>query len=152
MVFTKKAENQEQSKTETINFPINGRSVAPIRVIAGPDYIEERNIFALGTAKSEAGLKKSFVLAIKNEDAANIEIKVGKVSPAPAEGALKVTITELKVLPKQKMFSVTLESPAGTAPSEFGGAYGKDFAKIVLETNMESAPQFPMFIKFRISE
>jgi len=152
MVFTKKAENQEQTKTETINFPINGRSVAPIRVIAGPDYIEERNIFALGTAKSEAGLKKSFVLAIKNEDAANIEIKVGKVSPAPAEGALKVTITELKVLPKQKMFSVTLEIPAGTAPIEFGGAFGKDFAKIVLETNMESAPQFPMFIKFRISE
>ena len=151
MVFNKKSD-KEDAKEETMNFPINGRSVAPIRVIAGPDYNEERNIFDLRTAKSVDGLKKSFVIAIKNEEAANIEIKLGKISPPAAEGALKVTITELKVSPKQKMFSVTLEIPAGTPPVEFAGAYGKDFAKIVLETNMESAPQFPMFIKFRISE
>lgn len=151
MVFNKKSD-KEDAKEETMNFPINGRSVAPIRVIAGPDYSEERNIFDLRTAKSVDGLKKSFVIAIKNEEAANIEIKLGKISPPTAEGALKVTITELKVSPKQKMFSVMLEIPAGTPPVEFAGAYGKDFAKIVLETNMESAPQFPMFIKFRISE
>ena len=151
MVFNKKSD-KEDGKDEAINFPINGRSVAPIRVIAGPDYNEEKNIFDLRTAKSEVGLKKSFVIAIKNDEAKNIEIKLGKVSPAKAEGALKVTITELKVSPKQKMFSVTLEIAPGTPPVEFAGAYGKDFAKIVLETNMESAPQFPMFIKFRISE
>ena len=152
MVFTKTADNQEQTKAETINFPINGRSVAPIRVIAGPDYNEEKNVFDLWTAKSVDGIKKSFVLAIKNEEAPNIEIKLGKISPKDAEEALKVTITELKVSPKQKMFSVTLEIAPGTPPVEFAGAYGKDFVKIVLETNMESAPQFPMFIKFRISE
>ncbi len=151
MVFHKKSD-KEDVKEETMNFPINGRSVAPIRVIAGPDYNEERNIFDLKSAKSVDGLKKSFVIAIKNEEAANIEIKLGKISPKDAEEALKVTITELKVSPKQKMFSVTLEIPAGTPPIELAGAYGKDFAKIVLETNMESAPQFPMFIKFRISE
>ncbi len=151
MVFNKKSD-KEDGKDEAINFPINGRSVAPIRVIAGPDYNEEKNIFDLRTAKSEVGLKKSFVIAIKNDEAANIEIKLGKVTPAKAEGALKVTITELKVSPKQKMFSVTLEIAPGTPPVEFAGAYGKDFVKIVLETNMESAPQFPMFIKFRISE
>ena len=151
MVFVKKSE-KEDAKEETINFPIIGRSVAPIRVIAGPDYNEEKNIFDLSTAKSVDGLKKSFVIAIKNEEAPNIEIKLGKISPAKAEEALKVTIAELKVSPKQKMFSITLEIPAGTPPLEFAGAYGKDFAKIVLETNMESAPQFPMFIKFRISE
>ena len=151
MVFNKKSD-KEDGKDEAINFPINGRSVAPIRVIAGPDYNEEKNIFDLRTAKSEVGLKKSFVIAIKNDEAANIEIKLGKITPAKAEGALKVTITELKVSPKQKMFSVTLEIAPGTPPVEFAGAYGKDFVKIVLETNMESAPQFPMFIKFRISE
>ncbi len=151
MVFVKKSE-KEDAKEETINFPIIGRSVAPIRVIAGPDYSEEKNIFDLSTAKSVDGLKKSFVIAIKNEEAPNIEIKLGKISPAKAEEVLKVTIAELKVSPKQKMFSITLEIPAGTPPLEFAGAYGKDFAKIVLETNMESAPQFPMFIKFRISE
>ena len=137
---------------DSISFPIQGRSVSPIRVIAGPDYNEEKNVFVLGTAKSEEGLKKSFVLAVKNDGAGDIQLKVSRVVPPAAEGALRVTIAEVKVTPKQKMYSVTLEVPAGTPPIEFAGAFAKDFAKIVLETNMESAPQFPMYIKFRILE
>ena len=152
MVFYKKAE-KENGKDEIINFPMQGRCVSPIRVVAGPDYNEERNTFSLGSAKSTDGLKKSFVLAVKTDDPDAFQIKVSKVSPVEAENALKVTISELKGLStKQKMFSVTLEIPPGTAPVEFAGTYGKNFARIVLESNMESAPQFPMYIKFRIME
>ncbi len=151
MIFGKKPDRPDGLE-ETINFPVQGRSVSPIRVIAGPDYSEEKNVFVLGIAKSEEGLKKSFVLAVKNEDAGDIQLKVAKVIPAAAAGVLKVTIAEVKVTPKQKMYSVTLEIPPGTPPVEFAGAFAKDFAKIVLETNMESAPQFPMYIKFRILE
>jgi len=151
VVFNRKSAS-EDSKVEPINFPIQGRSVSAIRVIGGPDYNEERNILSLGTASTKVGLKKSFVLAIKNEDAKDLQIHVGKVTPEKAESALKVSVAEVKSASKQKMFSVTLEIPPGGAPVECGGTHGKDFAKIVLETNMESAPQFPMFIKFRISE
>ncbi len=152
IVFYKKSEKQD-GKEELINFPVQGRCVSPIRVIAGPDYNEERNIFSLGSATSEAGLKKSFVLAVKTEAPDAIQIKLEKITPEAAEKALKVTISELKGLStKQKMFSVTLEIPPGTPPVEFAGTYGKNFARIVLESNMESAPQFPMYIKFRISE
>ena len=150
MVFNKKSD-QPIAQELQINLPIQGRCVSPIRVIAGNDFNEERNIFDLGSAKSSVGLKKSFVLAIKDEQASAIEVKLESIMPG-AEGKLKVTVAELKSTQKQKMFSVTLEVAPGTAPIEFAGAYGKDFAKIVLETNMESAPKFPMYIKFRISE
>ena len=150
MVFTKKSE-QPDAKEQQISLPIQGRSVSPIRVIAGNDFNEERNIFDLGSAKSSVGLKKSLVLSIKDENASDIQVKLESI-PSSAEGKLKVTVAELKSSQKQKMFSVTLEVAPGTAPVEFAGAYGKDFAKIVLETNMESAPKFPMYIKFRITE
>jgi len=150
MVFNKKS-IEPDAKDQQFNLPVQGRSVSPIRVIAGNDFNEERNIFNLGTAKSSVGLKKSVVLAIKDENASTIQIKLGAMTPL-AEGKLTVTVAELKSSQKQKMFSITLEVAPGTAPIEFAGAYGKDFAKIVLETNMESAPTFPMYIKFRISE
>ncbi len=151
MIFMKKSSDPEKPE-ETINFPVQGRVVSPVRVIASPDYNEDKNVLDLGTAKSDVGLKRSFVLAVKNEDAADIQLKLGRVSPEKAEKVVKVTITEAKVTAKQKMFSVTLEIPPGLPPTEFLGAYSKDFAKIVLETNMESAPQFPMYFKFRITE
>ena len=150
MVFSKKSDKPDSTEQQ-VNLPIQGRSVSPIRVIAGNDFNEERNIFDMGTAKSSVGLKKSFVLAIKDEQASEIKIALESL-PATLEGKLKVTIAELKSTQKQKMFSVTLEVAPGTAPIEFAGAFSKDFAKIVLETNMESAPRFPMYIKFRISE
>ncbi len=152
MVFHKKSE-KEDSKEGQIDFPIQGRCVSPIRVVAGPDYNEERNTFSLGSAKSSEGLKKSFVLAVKTDEPDAIQIKLAKVTPDSAQDAIRVTISELKGLStKQKMFSVTVEIPPGTPPIEFAGTFGKDFAKIVLESNMESAPQFPMYIKFRILE
>ena len=150
MVFNKKSDKPD-AKEQQINLPIQGRCVSPIRVIAGSDFNEDRNIFNLGTAKSSVGLKKSIVLAIKDEQAGEIKVTFEPL-PATLEGKLNVTVAELKSTQKQKMFSVTFEVPPGTAPIEFAGAFGKDFAKIVLETNMESAPKFPMYIKFRISE
>lgn len=151
MIFMKKATDPEKPE-ETLNLPVQGRSVSPIRVIASPDYNEEKNVFDLGTAKAEVGLKKSFLLAVKKEDAADIQLSLGKVSPEKAEKVVKVTITEAKVSAKQKIFSVSLEIPPGAPPTEFLGAFSKDFGKIVLETNMESAPQFPMYFKFRTTE
>ncbi len=152
MIFVKKPLN-EDTKGEQLELPVQGKSVSPIQVIADQDFNPDRNILTLGSAKSSKGLKKSFVLKIKKEADINIEVKVGDITPAAAKEALKVSITELAgTSTKSKMFSVTVEIPPGSQPVEFAGAFGKDFAKIVLETNMESAPQFPMYIKFRILE
>ena len=152
MVFVKKPVN-EDNKTEQLELPVQGKSVSPIQVIADQDFNAERNVLSLGSAKSSNGLKKSFVLKVKKEADKNIEVKLGDITPAAAKEALKVSVTEMAgTSTKSKMFSVTVEIPPGSPPVEFAGAFGKDFAKIVLETNMESAPQFPMYIKFRILE
>lgn len=134
---------------ELLSYHITGRCVTPIRIIAGPDYNERRNIFDLGSAKSSEGLKKSFMIGIKNEDASKINLRVGKVIP---KDHLKVTIGEPKVSDVQKIYPITLEVPPGSPPLEFGGSFSKDFGKIVLESDMEIAPQIPMFIKLRITE
>jgi len=156
MIFVKKSSKEdakEDAKPEQVELSVQGRSISPIRVIAGPDFNEERNIFTLGTTKSGVGLKKSFILSVKSEADKNVEVKLGDITPATAKDALKISINEVKgTSTKLKMFSVTIEIPPGSPTLEFGGAFGKDFAKIVLETNMESAPQFPMYIKFRILE
>ena len=156
MIFVKKSskeDGKEDGKPEQVELSVQGRSVSPIRVIAGADFNEDRNIFTLGSAKSSVGLKKSFILSVKSEADKNVEVKLGDVTPATAKDALKISINEVKgTSTKLKMFSVTVEIPPGSPTLEFGGAFGKDFAKIVLETNMESAPQFPMYIKFRILE
>ena len=152
IIFLKKSD-KEDAKTDQVELPVTGKSVSPIQVIAGPDFNEDRNIFTLGSAKSSVGLKKSFVVRVKTEGNSNVEVKLGDVTPATAKDALKISINEVKTTStKLKMFSVTVEIPPGGPTVEFGGAFGKDFAKIVLETNMESAPQFPMYIKFRILE
>ena len=152
MIFVKKSD-KEDAKTDQVGLPVTGKSVSPVQVIAGPDFNEDRNIFTLGSAKSSVGLKKSFVIRVKTEGTSNVEVKLGDVTPATAKDALKISINEVKTTStKLKMFSVTVEIPPGGPTVEFGGAFGKDFAKIVLETNMESAPQFPMYIKFRILE
>ena len=151
MVFFKKAAKEGEA-IQQLNLPIQGRSVSPIRVIGGADYNEERNILDLGAGKSSVGLKKSLVIAIKGEDAKDIQVSLDEITPKGAAEVLKVTITEVKTAAKQKMFSITVEAPPGSAPTEFAGTHGKDFAKIYLKTNMESAPQLPMYIKFRIVE
>ena len=153
MVFvTKQPDYMSEIKApeETINFPIQGRAVSTLRVIAGPDYNEEKNIFSLGSAESKVGISKNFLLAVRNADGIDIKIKLDKVTPEEAAGIVKVTVGEPTVSATQKIFKVTIEIPPGTPPVAYAGAFGKDFVKIVLETNVENASTFPMFIKFRI--
>ncbi len=57
---------------ELIPLQIRGRCVNPLRIIAGNDYNEDRDIFNLGSAKSKDGLKKSFMLAMRTEDAPDV--------------------------------------------------------------------------------
>ena len=143
---------ESSGETEQFNFPVRGRSVTVVTVVGGNDYNEEKNTLSLGSASSNVGLKKSFLLKVKNEGDVVPVVKLGKITPNAAADVLKVKIGEPTVSASQRIFPVTLEVPPGSPACEMAGAYGKDFAKIVLETNIESAPEFPMFIKFRITD
>jgi hypothetical protein len=138
---------------EVLYFPMRGRSVSLLTVFGGNEFNEETNTLNLGIAAKKDGLKKSIFVKLRREnDTVVPEIKVASITPAEAAAALKVTIGEPRVSAKQNLYPVIIEVPAGSPPVEFDGTFSKDFAKIVLETNIESAPQFPIFLKFKLTE
>jgi hypothetical protein len=141
-----------QSKLGVARIPANGRSISTISVVGGPDYAEEANTLNLGSASTKIGLKKGFLVKLKTLDGSTPTIKVKSVEPELAERVCKVTIGEPKVSGNQSMFPVVVEIPAGTAPCEIRGMYSKDFAKIVFETNVENAIEYPMYVKFMLTE
>ncbi len=141
-------EGREQD-LEFLEYTIRARVITPVRVIAGEDYNEMRNIFNLGSAKTTQGLKKKLMLAIRREDSdADPDLQV--LSTFPTQ--LKVTIGEPSVSPNQRIYAITLEVPPGSEPIEFDGTFSKDFGKIVFKTNMDSSPEIPMYVKLRLSE
>ena len=58
--ITRRAEGGPEE--EFLFYNVRGRVITPIRIIAGDDYNETRNILTIGTAKSSQGIKKSFML------------------------------------------------------------------------------------------
>ena len=75
-------EEGEPDDTEFLTYNIRGRVVTPVRIIAGDDYNETRNILNLGAAKTTQGLKKSIMMAIRTEDAGkDPNLRIGKIVP-----------------------------------------------------------------------
>jgi hypothetical protein len=147
--FARKSGEGREQDTEFLEYTIRARVVTPIRVIAGEDYNETRNIFNLGTAKTSQGLKKKFMLAIRREDAdADPNLRVESTSPQQ----LKVSIGEPNVSANQRIYAITLEVPPGSEPIEVDGSFSKDFGKIVIKTDMESSPEIPMYVKLRLTD
>ena len=139
----------ERDDAEFLYYNIRGRVVTPVRVIAGDDYNEGRNVLTMGSAKSSQGLKKSIMLAIRTEDSqSDPNLRVTKTIPQQ----LKTTIGTPKVTSTQRIYPLTIEIPAGTEPIEFDGTFTKDFGKIVVETDMETSPTIPIYLKFRLTE
>lgn len=147
--IARRPEAGEEGANEFLTYNIRGRCVTPVRIIAGDDYNETRNILSLGVAKSSVGIKKSFMLAIRNEDSqADPNVRIGRLVPSQ----LKATLGTPKVSATQRIYPVTLEIPPGTEPIELDGTFSKDFGRIVLETDVVSAPEIPIYLKFRITE
>jgi hypothetical protein len=147
--LARKNPKDDSDETEFLMYNIRGRCVTPVRIIAGDDYNETRNILSLGTAKSSQGLKKSFMLAIRNEDAA-VEPNVRITKTVPSQ--VTATLGTPKISATQRIYPVTIEIPPGSDPIELDGTFSKDFGRIVIDTDIESSPKIPIFLKFRITE
>jgi hypothetical protein len=137
---------------ESIMFQIQCRSASVVSVVGGRDYNEENNILSMGTARTKEGLSKKFLLKIRHLNGVVPQVKVAKVSPEIVAETIRVSVGEPSVSGSQSLFPVTIEAPVGCKPCEMDGSFSKDFGKIVFETNVESAPEFPMFFKFKITE
>ena len=89
------------------------------------------------------------MIAIRTEDfQGDPNVRIGKVIP---EG-LKATLGTPKISATQRIYPVLLELPPGSDPVELDGTFSKDFGKIVIETDMETSPIIPMYLKFRVTE
>lgn len=129
-----------------------GRSVSSISIVGGREFNEELGILSMGVAESQKGIKKSVLLKVKNIDGQPPEVKVREILPAIALKNVNVSIGEPKISESHSIFPVTIEIPPGTEACELNGSFNKDFGKIVFETNVETAREYPMFIKFKITE
>jgi hypothetical protein len=137
---------------EAFPLKISGRCVNPIRVIASNDYDEERDLLRMGIGSTKEGLKKSIVLSVKTTEFPDANITLRKVVPSSLEGKVKVTIDQPRVTKTQKMFPVTIEIPKGVEPIEMNGSFGKDFAKLIFDTNMQNSPEESIFLQFKLTE
>jgi hypothetical protein len=142
----------KDSETESIPLKVVGRCVNPIRIIAGNDYDEERDVLKMGSGTTKEGLKKSFLLAVKTSEYPEANIALKRVTPDAIADKVKVSIGEPQVTKTQKIFPITIEIPSGTEPVELNGLFGKDFGKVVFDTNMENSPEESIFLQFKISE
>jgi hypothetical protein len=146
--LARKQESQEQGQ-EFLEYNIRARCITPVRIIAGDDFNEKRNIYNMGSAKASEGLKRKFMIAIRSEDAnGDPNVRITKTVPAQ----LKATLGEPSISASQRIYPITLEIPPGSEPIELDGTFSEDFGKIVIETDMETSPQIPMYVKFRITE
>jgi hypothetical protein len=142
----------KNGESESIPLKIVGRCVNPIRIIAGNDYDEERDVLKMGSGTTKEGLKKSFLLAVKTTEYPDANITFNRVTPESISDKVKVVIGEPQVTKSQKIFPITVEIPAGTEPVELNGLFGKDFGKVVFDTNMENSPEESIYLQFKISE
>ena len=149
LVFRKDVGDTSAS-VETVSFKISGRCVNPIRVIAGNDYDEERDTLNMGTGNSQSSLKKVIMLAVKTADNPDANIKLKRVVPESLAKILKISVGEPKVSKSQKIFPITLEIPVGTEPIELNGTHGKDFGRVVFDTNMVDSPEESIFVRVKM--
>jgi hypothetical protein len=144
--------NREKPDETPAMLPITGRIVTPVRIIAGSDYTEDRKILRMGIAPSQEGLKKSFLMAVSTKEYPDAAITFKEISPEDLSDTIQVSVGNPTVRGTSKIYPVTIEIPAGTAPVERNGSSGKDFAKVIFDTNMENSPTEMVFIQFRITE
>jgi hypothetical protein len=147
--FVRKDDADGTEDSDLPVFPITGRGINNMRVIAGDDYNESRNVLNLGTAKASQGLTKKLMLAVRREKAdAQPNLRVESITPSE----ISVTVGEPSETPSQRIFPITFEIPAGSKSIERDGTFNKDFGKIVLETDSEVVARIPIYLKFKVTE
>ncbi|MCU0718749.1 MAG: DUF1573 domain-containing protein [Pirellula sp.] len=144
--------NSQNSEEEPALLPVSGRIVTPVRIIAGSDYTEDKKILRLGIAPSSEGLKKSLLMAVSTKEYPEAAISFKEIQPQEFAGKINVTVGNPTIRGSSKIYPVTIEIPPGTEPVERNGSSGKDFARVVFDTQMENSPTEMVFIQFRITE
>ncbi len=132
-----------------MSVPVTGRCVSDLRILAGPDYEEDMNIFNLGSYTSkEGGSKSLYISAISDQK--DITLKVDRILPAEIADSIKITFGEPIVTPKKTLFPTTISIEPGTAPIDRDGSNPGNFGKVYFRSNIENSAEISMYLRFKV--
>ena len=130
-----------------LEMPIIGSVVSDISII-GKDFTPDRNVLDLGRVPRQQGKSVTLQILLKGPNRKDAQLRIASVAP---ETSLRARIGEPNTTINKgavHMYPLVIEVPAGAPPvNRLGSAQGKT-AKVVLETNLSTARQIIIYVRF----
>ncbi len=137
----------QEEKVGVLEIPVSGLVTSDVVLIGGPSFDPKQNKLKLGTVKSSEGAAVSISLAAQGEFRDNLNPQIVSVKPAES---LNVTIGEAKIVGSRKLFPIIFEVPKGAPETHYAGGSPKDFGKVVVRMNAESAQDITIHIQLNV--
>ena len=134
---------------EVLPYPVSGKSLYPVSVVAGDNFEELKSLLSLGKHKAEDGLSKNFAIAIKEINGKRGNLSVASIEPASLKELLDIQIAPPSKSSSQDLFPVSLKIPPGSPAIELTGRYENDFGKVVFNTGLSANQQYTLFLKLK---
>lgn len=134
---------------EVLPYPVSGKSLYPVSVVAGDNFEELKSLLSLGKHKAEDGLSKNFAIAIKEINGKRGNLSVASIEPASLKELLDIQIAPPSKSSSQDLFPVSLKIPPGSSAIELTGRYENDFGKVVFNTGLSANQQYTLFLKLK---
>ena len=126
-----------------------GRCVSDLRIVAGNNYDEEKNLLAMGNFTSKDGGNLSFFVSALN-NGKDVTLEVGDISPAEVVDAVNIVVGTPIVSARKTLFPITINIPPGTAPIDRDGSSPTNFAQVDFKSNIKNSSEITMFFKFKV--
>lgn len=135
---------------EVLPYPVSGKSLYPVSIVAGDNFEELKSLLSLGKHKAEDGLYKNFAIGIKEINGKRGDLSVASIEPASLKEVLDIQIAPPKKTSSQDLFPVSLKIPPGSPTIELTGRYENDFGKIIFNTGLSPNQQYTLFLKLKM--
>lgn len=135
---------------EVLPYPVSGKSLYPVSIVAGDNFEELQSLLNLGKRKAEDGLSKNLAIGIKEINGKRGDLSVASIEPASLKEVLDIQIAPPKKTSSQDLFPVSLKIPPGSPTIELTGRYENDFGKVIFNTGLSPNQQYTLFLKLKM--
>jgi Protein of unknown function (DUF1573) len=129
-----------------------GTCVSELRILAGANYSQKSNKLDLRRVSSAEGLTTKFHIVARNTDNKKIEVKLKEILPVEAAQVLQVEVGDSLAKAQQTLFPVTIKIPKDVPQVSYSGGKTDKTIKLMFETNIETAREFPLQVLLTITE
>lgn len=142
-------ETDQGEKVGLMEIPVVGKITGDITLVGGKSFDPSLNMVSMGNVKSDVGASVSIWLAAQG---ANVDQVVPAIESVVPGESLQVSIGEPRMRGKRKMFPIRFEVPKGAPAVYYPGNSRSSFGKVVVKTNLESAPLLPIHVRLIVEE